>query len=95
MMSEEEIEKMAEKMLEIQEKIKTREKRNNNSLRDITNKYHAKIYDKFGSTQTIESAIRTVAVYKCGQRYITRAKEEKMEECMEYAEKLYKDILGE
>lgn len=94
-MSEEELEKVAEKMLEIQQRIKTREKRNNNSLKDITAKYHAKIYDKFGPTGAIESAIRTVAVYKSGQRYITRLPAEKMEECMEYAERLYKDILGE
>lgn len=94
-MSEEELEKVAEKMLEIQEKMKTREKRINNSLKDIIAKYHSKIYDKFGPTGSIENAIRTVAVYKSGQRYITRLPAEKMEECIEYAEKLYKDILGE
>ena len=51
------------------------------------------IRSTFRYTGTIENAIRIVAVYKCGQRYISRIPEEKWKECEDYAEQLYEDIL--
>ena len=65
------------------------------SEQDITDKYHKQMYEKFGTTGTIEVAIRTVAVYKTGVRYISQIPENKFEECRSYAEKIYKDILHE
>lgn len=65
------------------------------SVGEIAKKYHKQVYEKFGLTGTIDSAIRTVAVYACGERYIKRVKTENWQKCLEYAEKLYKDILGE
>ena len=95
MMSDEEINKIAKRVIELQLKQGVRAINGKCTLADITDKYHKEMYDKFGTTGQIESAIRTVAVYKTGVRYIAQIPEEKFEECRKYAEKIYKDILGE
>ncbi len=93
MLTDEEVDKIAKKVLEmqLQQGIKTTNGRC--SIADITNKYHEKMYKRFGTTGQIESAIRTVAVYKVGVRYIAQIPENKFEECRNYAEQIYKDIL--
>ena len=96
MMSDEDIDKIAKKVVEIQEKEKIKKNpRIHPQIRDIREKYHQEIYKKFGSTGNIEDAIRVVATYKCGQRYVSRIPQEMWQEYVEYIEKLYKDILGE
>lgn len=95
MLSEQDITKIAEKVLELQEKEGIKAIRGKCSIADITDKYHKQMYEKFGTTGTIEAAIRTVAVYKTGTRYISQIPEKKFEECRSYAEKIYKDILYE
>lgn len=96
MISNEDIDKIAKKVVEIQEKEKiNKNPRIHPQIRDIREKYHGEIYKKFGSTGTIEDAIRIVATYKCGQRYVSRIHQERWQEYVEYIEKLYKDILGE
>lgn len=95
MLSEQEINKIAERVLELQVKEGIKAIKGKCSINDITNKYHKQIFDKFGTTQQIESAIRTVAVYKTGVRYIAQIPENKFEECRRYAEQIYKDILKE
>lgn len=95
MMTDEDIEKIAKRVLEMQIEQGVKAINGRCSLADISNKYHQKMFDKFGTTGQIESAIRTVAIYKTGVRYMARIPENKFEECRNYAEKIYKDILGE
>lgn len=94
-MTDEEIEKLAEKLAQKQKEEYIKSRRQHNTIAEITRKYHERIWDKFGATGTIESAIRTVAIYKAGERYISRLNDEQLVECQEYAEKLFKDLLGE
>lgn len=95
MMTDEEIDKIAKRVLEMQLQQGVKAINGKCSVSDISNKYHNKMFEKFGTTGQIETAIRTVAVYKTGVRYIAQIPENKFEECRNYAEKLYKDILGE
>ena len=93
MMTDEEIEKIAQRVLELQKEQGIKAINGKCSIADITNKYHKQLFDKFGTTGQIESAIRTVAVYKVGVRYIAQIPENKFEECRNYVEQIYKDIL--
>lgn len=93
MMTDEEIDKIAKRVLEMQIEQGIKAINGKCSINDITNKYHKQMFDKFGTTGQIESAIRTVAVYKTGVRYMAQIAENKFEECRKYAEQLYKDIL--
>ena len=93
MLSNEDIEKIALKVVNMQKENEIKKLRNTFRLSNITNKYHQQMYQKFGTTGRIDDAIRTVATYKCGQRYISRLSGEKQKQCEQYAEKLYKDIL--
>ena len=62
MMSDEDIDKIAKKVVEIQEKEKIKKNpRIHPQIRDIREKYHEEIYKKFGPTGNIEDAIRVVA----------------------------------
>lgn len=93
MMSDEDIEKIAKRVLEMQLEQGIKAINGKCSISDISNKYHKAMFNKFGTTGQIEAAIRTVAVYKTGVRYISQIPENKFEECRNYAEQLYKDIL--
>ncbi len=93
MITDEDVEKIAKKVIEKQKENEVKKIRSTFRLSNITNKYHEQMYHKFGTTGRIEDAIRTVAVYKCGQRYISRVTEDRCKECEDYAEKLYRDIL--
>lgn len=95
MMTEEEIEKIAKKVIEMQRTEGIKAVNGRCSIGDISKKYHKKLYDRFGPTANIETAIRTVAIYKVGVRYMAQIPEDKFQECRDYAEKLYQDILGE
>ena len=94
MMSDEDIDKIAKRVLELQQKEGLKLTNGRCSIADIIHKYHKRMYDKFGTTGQIESSIRTVAVYKVGVRHIAQIPENKFEECRKYAERIYKDILG-
>lgn len=94
-MTEEEIEKIAKKIIELNNREREKSKRQYPLITNIRKKYHKEIYERFGATGTIEDAIRVVATYKCGQRYVSRIPEERWQEYAEYTEKIYKDILGE
>lgn len=93
MMTDEEVDKIAKRVLEMQLEQGIKAINGKCSINDITNKYHKQMFDKFGTTGQIESAIRTVAVYKTGVRYIAQIPENKFEECRKYAEQIYRDIL--
>ncbi len=92
-MTDEDVEKIAKRVLEMQLEQGIKAINGKCSINDITNQYHKQMFDKFGTTGQIESAIRTVAVYKVGVRYIAQVPENKFEECRKYAEQIYKDIL--
>lgn len=95
MITEEEREKLKEEIKREIIEEQRREEKSICSISEISRKYHKQIYNKFGSTGTIESAIRTVAVYVCGERYIKRITSENWQKCLDYAERLYRDVLGE
>ena len=93
-MTDEEIEKIARRVLELQTKDGVKAIRNTNQIADITKKYHRQMYDKFGSTTRIEDAIRVVVTYSEGERYLCRLDSDGMQRAKEFAEFLYKKILG-
>lgn len=61
----------------------------------VRNKYANKISDKFGATGNIDSAIRTVATYRLGERKASQIKTDKIKEWEESLDFLYKYVLGE
>lgn len=93
-MNDEDIEKVARKVLELQKQEGVKAVKNPNTISDVINKYHREVYDKFGATGMIDSAIRTVVVYSQGQRYISRLNSVELDKAKEFAEFLYKKILG-
>lgn len=92
-MTDEEINKIAMRVFELQKKYGIKSTNGRCSIADITSKYHKQLYDKFGATGQIETAVRIVAIYSIGYRYINQIPEDKFEYCRNYAEKLYKEIL--
>ena len=93
-MSEEEKQKLKQEIISelIQDNIKESTRTFNSS--QISKKYRDEMYKKFGSRGRIDDAIRTVAIYKCGTRYLSQIPCNKIEEFFNYMEKLYKDILN-
>ena len=63
--------------------------------RKIREKYHNKIYEKFGATGTIEDAIKYVVTYSMGYRKMSSIPYSKQEEFDERMEEIYKIILGD
>ncbi len=61
----------------------------------IRNKYANQIMNKFGTTGVIDSAIRTVATYKMGQRKISQISSKELENWESILDFLYKYVLGE
>lgn len=61
----------------------------------IRKKYHDKIYKKFGSTGTIEDAIRIVATYSMGYRKVASIPFAKEEEFENKLKRLYEFVLNE
>ena len=80
MMSDEEIDRIAKRVLEMQKEQGIKTVNGRCSIADITNKYHKQLYEKVGTTGQIESAIRTVAVYKVGVRYMAQVPENEFAE---------------
>lgn len=63
--------------------------------RKIREKYHDKIYEKFGATGTIEDAIKYVVVYSMGYRKMASIPYSRQEEFDEKMEEIYKFVLGD
>lgn len=61
----------------------------------IRKEYHDKIYKRFGSTGTIEDAIRIVATYSMGYRKVASIPFAKEEEFENKLKRLYKFVLNE
>ena len=93
-MSEEDIEKIAKKVLELQKAEGIKSIQSSLTFQEVQQKYHKQVFDKFGTTGSIDSAIRTVATYSQGQRYVARLGGQKFDNAIQVADKLYRLILG-
>ena len=71
-MTEEEIDKVARRVLELQKESGVKTTQSILTFQEVQQRYHKDIYTKFGTTGSIDSAIRTVATYSQGQRYVAR-----------------------
>lgn len=94
-MSDEDILKIAQKVIELQNINSTGKVLTANRTAEITKKYHKPLYEKFGSTGTIEAAVRTVACYMAGERTMNALTLEKYYECMGVMDELFSRICGE
>ena len=93
-MTDEEIEKIAKKVLELQKADGVKTTQSLLTFQEVQQRYHKEIYQKFGTTGGIDSAIRTVATYSQGQRYVARLGGKKFANAVQVADKLYKLVLG-
>lgn len=93
-MTDEEIEKIAKKVLELQKAEEVKTTQSLLTFQEVQQKYHKEIYQKFGTTNGIDSAIRTVATYSQGQRYVARLGGKEFDDAVQVADKLYKLVLG-
>jgi hypothetical protein len=93
-MTDEEIEKIARKVLELQKAEGVKTTQSLLTFQEVQQRYHKEIYQKFGTTNGIDSAIRTVATYSQGQRYVARLGGKEFDNAVQVANKLYKLVLG-
>lgn len=93
-LSEEDVERIAKKMLELKKENRYYgiEKQ---CICEVKNKYHWKLYHKFGETGCLENSIRVTACLLAGYRRVADVPLSKAQEVSEYLEELYKRILGE
>lgn len=92
-MSEEEILKVAQKVLELQEQNGKRFVAYSNNSQSIADKYRKDLWKLFGTTGSIEQAVRTVACYMCGARTLNQLSLEKHYAAREIMDELYKRII--
>ena len=94
-MTDEDIDKIAKRVLELQKEQGTKTVQSNLlTFQEVQQRYHKDVYQKFGTTGGIESAIRTVATYSQGQRYVARLSGKDFDNAVKVADKLYRMILG-
>ena len=93
-MTDEEIEKIARKVLELQKAEGVKTTQSVLTFQEVQQRYHKEIYQKFGTTEGIDRAIRTVATYSQGQRYVARLGGKEFDNAVQVADKLYKLVLG-
>ncbi len=94
-MSEDDIEKIAKKVIELQKADGIKSTQSLLTFQEVQQRYHKQVFDKFGTTGTIDSAIRTVATYSQGQRYVARLSGQEFDNAIQVADKLYRLVLGE
>lgn len=93
-MTDEEIDKIAKKVLELQKAERVKTTQSLLTFQEVLQRYHREIYQKFGTTNEIDSAIRTVATYSQGQREVARLGGKEFDDAVQVADKLYKLVLG-
>ena len=93
-MTEEEIEKIAKKVLELQKAEGVKTTQSLLTFQEVQQRYHKEIFKKFGTTGSIDSAIRTVATYSQGQRYVARLSGVEFDNAVQVADELYRFVLG-
>lgn len=94
MLSEDEVEQIARKVLELQKADGVKTTQSLLTFQEVQQRYHKEIYSKFGTTGSIDSAIRTVATYSQGQRYVARLGGEQFDKAVQVADQLYRLVLG-
>lgn len=93
-MTEEDIDKIARRVLELQKEQGVKTTQSLLTFQEVQQRYHKEVFQKFGTTGGIDSAIRTVATYSQGQRYVARLGGKEFDNAVQVADKLYKLILG-
>lgn len=94
-MTDEDIDKIAKRVLELQKEQGTKTVQSNLlTFQEVQQRYHKDVYQKFGTTGAIDSAIRTVSTYSQGQRYVARLSGKEFDDAVKVADKLYRLILG-
>ena len=93
-MTDEEIEKIARNVLELQKADSVKTTQSLLTFQEVQQRYHKELFQKFGTTGSIDSAIRTVATYSQGQRYVARLGGEQFDNAVQVADKLYRLVLG-
>ena len=86
--------KIAKKVLELQKADGVKTTQSLLTFQEVQQRYHKEIYSKFGTTGSIDSAIRTVATYSQGQRYVARLGGEQFDKAVQVADQLYRLVLG-
>lgn len=94
MMTDEEIEKIARRVLELQKVEGVKTTKSLLTFQEVQQRYHKEVFLKFGTTGNIDSAIRTVATYSQGQRYVARLVGKEFDNAVQVADKLYRLVLG-
>ena len=94
-MTEEDIERVAKKVLELQKLEGVKTTQSLLTFQEVQQRYHKEVFQKFGTTGSIDSAIRTVSTYSQGQRYVARLGGEQFDNAVQIADRLYRLILGE
>lgn len=95
MLSDDEIEQIARKVLELQKADGVKTTQSLLTFQEVQQRYHKEIFQKFGTTGSVDNAIRTVATYSQGQRYVARLGGEQFDNAVQVADKLYRLLLGE
>lgn len=94
-MTDEDIDKIARRVLELQKEQGTKTVQSNLlTFQEVQQRYHKDVYQKFGATGAIDTAIRTVSTYSQGQRYVARLSGKEFDDAVNVADKLYRLILG-
>lgn len=94
-MTDEDIDRIAKRVLELQKEQGTKTiQANLLTFQEVQQRYHKQVYQKFGTTGGIDNAIRTVATYSQGQRYVARLSGKDFDNAVQVADRLYKMILG-
>ncbi len=93
-MTDEDIDKIAKRVLELQKEQGVKVTEGLLTFQEVQQRYHKQLYEKFGITGSIDSAIRTVATYSQGQRYVARLGGKQFDNAVQIADKLYKLVLG-
>lgn len=94
-MTDEEIMKVAMKVIELQEAQSKSKVISVNKTSEVQSKYHKKLWDIFGSTGTIEAAVRTVATYMAGGRTLSTLSLEQHYKCLEIMDELFGRICAD
>lgn len=93
-MTDEEIDKIAKRVLELQKEQGVKTTQSLLTFQEVQQRYHKETFEKFGTTGGIDGAIRTVATYSQGQRYVARLSGKEFDNAVQVADKLYRLILG-
>ena len=91
-LSKEDIDAIAKRIVELTKNNVDITPRGKTPLTDIAKKYHQVLYNKYGVTGTLESAIRVTCCLMAGQRYCSQLHGEQLEKACEYMEYIYQTI---